>query len=172
MKAIVLLGSLLLICCNNPCYYNSYADVTNYKIFLNRTTASGIRVDDLEEEISLEEIDQRTRELEACLQITIDRRCITVLIPHDWYISECSGEQLFPCFVKDSLCEEKMRAEGMSNEQIEIILAKCPCACRATIQNEEIIVTAPNLKLYKAELARMVTGVNDPWATERTRRCL
>jgi hypothetical protein len=125
-------------------------------------------------------VDKKTAELEMCLlqsgalKKKIRRDWFGVFIPHDWYISKCSKEQLVPSRVSYKLCE----AKGLKIEEecrfhthpTEI----CPCVCniRAGIHRNFWIVTGPNLKLFKAELARLVTNKNNPWVVEPIRKCL
>jgi hypothetical protein len=151
------------------CYYNSYSNVTSYNFVEDARTSKGISVmRGKNNSVSLEEIDLRVDELEACLrakgrQVTVKRSCLKVLIPNNWYTSECTGSQMFSCRINPQVCLDK----GITEEE----LAVCPCACRAIIQDENIIVSAPNLQLFKAELARMVTGINNVWTTNFT-ECL
>jgi hypothetical protein len=125
-------------------------------------------------------VDKKTTELEACLLKTgalkkkIRRDWFGVYIPKDWYVSSCSKEQLVPSKVSYKLCE----AKGLKIEEecrfhvypTEI----CPCVCniRAGIHWDFWIVTGPNLKLFKAELARLTTNQNNPWAVPAITQCL
>jgi len=161
--ATAIIALLCLSSCGQRCYDNSYANITDYNVSPNATTPGGIEVDTSDLPANLIEIDRQTEALEACLKMTVDRDCLTVLIAPDWYISECSGQQLFPCRINPDICRDKMRRDGMAEEEIEETLLVCPCACRATIQDENVVVATPNLLLYRAELARMLTGINNPW---------
>lgn len=107
------------------------------------------------EELDQEELDRQTASLEECLEISIERECLTVKVAPDWYISPCSGQEIFPCAMPKEVCLNK----GLTEEDLE----RCPCSCRAIIQDENTIIVTPNLFLYRGELARMVTGVNNPW---------
>jgi len=152
---------LLSGCQQDYCYKNNYLSITNYPFHSTISTTSGILVDDtygfLADE-DLRRIDTLVEELEECSGISIKRECFSILIPPDWYVSECSGQQLFPCRIDPQLCIDK----GLTQEDLD----RCPCACRAIIQDDWIVVTTPNLRLFKAELARMVTGINNPWEAE------
>ncbi len=155
-KAILVIGLILLTQiygCTDPCYNNHYLDITTYDISQNLSTTNGIKVDDPQRELDLAELDRQTTSLEECLRITVNRQCLIVKVAPDWYTSPCSGQQLFPCDIPISVCEDK----GIT------LTEECPCNCRAIIQNENTIIVTPDLLLYRAELARMVTGVNNPW---------
>lgn len=126
-------------------------------------------------------IDQKTDELEKCLKglnllplPTIHRDWFAVYVPTDWYTSTCTKEQMIPSSIDYRLCEKKKR----DGEYIKIPehcryvvkpteLCPCPCNARAAIKMGpvHVIVTAPNLKLFKAELARVVLWpkYNMPW---------
>lgn len=154
--------TLVSSCSNNPYLDNNYANVTNYYVNATVSTPSGISVDLSDQLVDLEKIDELTLHVESCLKTTIHRQFFVVKIPSNWY-NGCRnkywqlcydpgcGEQLFPCFVDPRLCEEKGFFE------------QCECGCRAIIQDNNVIVTAPNLHMYTAELIRMVTGVNNIW---------
>lgn len=143
----------LLLTCQEPCYYNSYLSITEYEEDIDLQTAKGIQVTSNNQEIDLIEIDRQVDALENCLNQSIRRECFRILVAPDWYISKCSGQELFPCRMPIKVCEDKDI----------IITEECPCNCRAIIQDENIIIVTPNLYLLRAELARMVTGINNPW---------
>ena len=88
--------------------------------------------------------------------------CIKVKVPDSLYQSSCSGEWLFPCDVDDQYC----RAKGIEPTE------ECPCDCRATVQDSNVIVTNHKLNLFRAELARMVTACNNPWLVPQLAPCL
>jgi len=150
----VLLLSTQLLTCQDNCYRNGYMNITDYEVSTNLVTEKGIRVDDPLFQLDLAELDRQTDALEACLEISIRRECLTVKVAPDWYISPCSDQQLFPCDINPQVCEDK----GV------ILTEECPCNCRAMIQNETTIIVTPNLYIYRGELARMITGINNPWA--------
>lgn len=168
----ILLG--LIGCATSNIYWGNYQNVTSYKINTTYTTPKGIKVDDPKHELFPRLVDKMTDEVEACIAAlpakwtqaqaqtgncialdvprNIDRTKLTVKVPPDWYTSPCSGEQEFKCDINQKLCDQKPETIGMP----------CPCACRATLQ-DGAVVTAPNMKLYKGELARLVTGCNNIW---------
>jgi hypothetical protein len=150
------LAAATLISCDY-CYWNGYMNITSYVVNPTTMTEGGIRVDDPEEQLDLDELDRQTDSLEECLGMTIERDCLTVKVAPDWYISECSGQELFPCEMPDSVCLSPDK--GLTEEDLE----RCPCNCRAIIQDETTVIVTPNLLLYRGELARMVTGENNPW---------
>jgi hypothetical protein len=168
--------ALLLICSCSEYqqlgYDNNYLNVTQYEIYKpNLYTAGGIPIYS-NSEIDLELIDIIIEDIEDCLNIPLNRELFMVYIPDDWYISSCSEEQLFPCTIVEAnkpylngrnICEV---TKGLK------VTEECPCHCRATIQDENIIVTAPNLKIFPQELVRMITGENNPYIEEWTRICI
>jgi hypothetical protein len=100
-----------------------------------------------------------------------------VFIPPDWYTSKCSGEQLVPSRIDFAGCAEKGVKLPKACQDTDLMkpTKECPCVCnvRAKVQDDWWIVTAPNLKLYKAELTRLVTGIYDPWrAGSEILKCL
>lgn len=130
-------------------------------------------------------VDTKTSELEVCLKkngvITepIRRKWFGVYIPESWYVSKCSGQQMIPSRVYYKLCEQKK----LNGEPIKIEeecrqhthpteLCPCPCNVRSSIHYNFWIVTTPDFRLYKAELARLVTGQNNPWANKKISSCL
>jgi len=167
-----------------PCYFPRLANVTRYEVRPNTVTPAGLRVDMSMYRWSAEtlaQIDTWTEELEACLSMSIARECLTVKIAPDWYLSPCTGEQLFPCQMPVHVCEQKLHAGAISlletspcslDELAECV--ECPCHCRLTVQSQTVLVTVPDIdgKLFKAELARIVLGVNNPWRDARVRPCL
>lgn len=127
----------------------------------------------------LAEVDVKTDDLEACLgrQINlgeIHRNWFVVYVPVDWYVSTCSGEQLIPSTPPPSSCRSKGLVIPVECEYVERPTPECPCVCnvRAVIQDSRYIVVTPNLKLYRAELTRLVTNVNNPWTNQALLPCL
>lgn len=163
---IVLFISMLGVCCelNEPeqCYQNNYATLKRYDLDFTEKTPGGIYVDPTGQDVDLGKIDRLTGELEVCLGIDIRRECFGVKIPDDWTVSPCTGEQLLNIPAPDELC----RAKGLE------LTPECPCRWRVETQDRNIIVATPNLKLYKAELARIVTGKNNVWIAPEISKCL
>lgn len=157
-----------------PGYDSHLANVTSYGFKQSRVTPGGISVDDPYAQVSDTAIDEATAATEACLaalpELTpaqavaakclvtplpkvIDRKRIAVQVPPDWYTSSCTGQQLFPCTIDVAYCRVKPELDEIT----------CKCNCRATVQDDRVIVTAPNLRLYRAELLRLVTSCNYVW---------
>jgi len=130
-------------------------------------------------------VDAKTAELETCLKdngvITkpIRRDWFGVYIPKGWYVSKCSKQQMIPSRVNYKLCEQKK----LNGKHIKIEeecrqhthpteLCPCPCNVRSAIHDNFWIVTTPDFRLFKAELARLVTGQNNPWINKKISVCL
>jgi len=167
MKYTALVIFLALLGCgpsDGPgyCYENHYLTLKRYDANFTLQTPKGIWVDATGQNVDLAKIDELTDELESCLGTRVNRECIGVKIPDDWFVSECSGEELLPISADDSLC----LAKGVTPTP------ECPCNWRVETQDDNIIVVPPGLKLYKAELARIVTGENNVWVVPRITACL
>lgn len=156
--------------------------VTSYQVHPTRTTPGGVQIDDPLGEVSDSVLDGLTDRVEACLerlaeptvdesaamgclpqralQRRLERSWFAVKVAPDWYRSSCHPEQqLFPCRVDPSLCD----AAHLTEKGLE----PCPgaaCACRATVQDNRVVVTAPFLLVYAGELLRLVTACNAPWS--------
>jgi len=175
--------SLLLVGCPGGYFYN-YANVTNYTPDTKQGswTPGGVLVLGPQKDTTaafIAEVDRRTQELDKCLQAhgwkPLRRDWFGVFVPPDWYVSTCSGEQLVPSVMPCSLCiDQKKLPLPEKCCGLRKPTAECPCVCnaRSTIQDNFWIVTAPTLKLYKAELARLSTGVGFPWGDARIKDCV
>ncbi len=152
---LLILGIFLISCLDDNCYRNGYPNITSYEINQTGITTGGVNFDDPLEELDVEELDRQTDYLEECLELTIERTCLLVKVAPDWYYSDCSGQQLFPCDIDIQVCLDK----ELTLEDLD----ECPCNCRATIQDDNTIIVTPDLLLYRGELARMVIGENNPW---------
>jgi hypothetical protein len=169
-------------------YRGGYLRVTNYVYDVPSAsrTAAGVRYwapakDDTPE--FRKALDAKTGALRGCLKALNPKWVVRadwfyVLVPPDWYVSTCSKQQLVPSKMPCKLCIEQKKLP-LPEKCCGLVkpTAGCPCVCnaRATIQDDgkvKLVVTAPNLLLYKAELARLVTFVNNPWAHEGIRKCL
>ena len=179
---LVLLG--LAIGCAASFYHGMYRSVTSYNIQPVTRTPGGIHVDRSGNNIDLDDLDKKTAQVETCLaknfpdgrlspEVQSASHCIRptfdpffhrdaayVKIAPDWHVG-CEGEQVFPCNVDPKLCE----AKGF------VPTKQCPCECRSTIQNDNVVVTTPNLYLYKGELIRLMTGCNNIWTTQKLASC-
>lgn len=164
---------VLLFGCE-PCYVGGFLSITNYKPDNYVSTPDGIKVYNNYWEVSLESVDKKVKELEQCLNVKIKRCCFAVLIPNDWFISKCSGEQMLPVAAPREQCEIK----GISIPDFcwgeNKPSVRCPCVCtyRVALQNDYYIITPPNLKLFKSELARLVTNINNPWEDPGVLKCI
>ena len=146
-----------------PCYSNRYPVITSYEVTPDNETPEGIPVDSNGQYVDLELIDQLVDELTECVEIDLRPDCLVVKIPPDWYVSQCTRSQLFPCDNDQQECLDKCDGDQDCIDQMILDFERCPCNCRARIQDENIIVTTPDMLLFKAELARMITHHNNPW---------
>ena len=170
----ILFFSLLWGGCPQRAYHGSYLKITSYKLDNVKweRTPKGIRVYGGSKD-TYAEIDRRTDSLENCLRKnglvkSIKRDWFAVYIPPDWYTSLCgTKEQLVPSRVSYLLCEKKKDPQGnpikipVVCRNVERPTKECPCPCniRSGIQNSRarpVVVTTPNLKLFKMSLARIV----------------
>ncbi len=154
---------------------------TSYAFHHTYTTNLGIQVDDPKHELDVGSLDKTIVNVENCLAeikpLTDDEKVtylcygdnpvysikyeLNVQVPDDWYISDCSGKEVFPCTVPDASCE----AKGLTPTN------SCPCSCRAMIQDNTTIITAPNLELFPAQLVQLLTGCAQIWHGGRLQRC-
>jgi hypothetical protein len=138
-----------------------------YGYFLDRSpdypinpvvSPGGVRYDG---ETDVQQLDFMTDQLEACLERSIDRSTFVVKIPSDWTYS-CDGtEEVLPFVsVFDRSCKGKTATET------------CPCRYRAILQEPNVVVVTPNLKLYHDALTRLLTGSTNPWEDSELVGCL
>lgn len=148
--------------------------MSSYKLERHIYTPAGIKVYNNYQEVDLNFIDTQVEELETCLNISINRSCFAILIPDDWFISQCSGQQMLPvtapyeqCAIKGLYLPEECRGLSRPTEN-------CPCVCtyRVALQDDYIVVTPPALRLMKVDLARLVTNVNDVFSDPLISKCL
>ena len=168
---LVIASALSEYCNGKQCYPTSYALVTDYDIEPNTETPKGIPVDTrkLEDEVKvdLEKIDDIVFETKECLEdldYDIDLSCLEIRVAGDWYWAHDDINQVFPCEIDQSLCDEKVITG-------QLPLLNLKCACRATIQGEAIIIP-PNLGLLRSELVRLFTGINNVWTDEELKECV
>lgn len=158
MIRLLLLLTLMNVSCSE-CYTGYFSNVTKYDIKGDYVyTPKGIRVYLNGNDVDVGLIDTKVDELEFCLGEKIHRECFYVYIPKDWYTSPCSGEQVIPSTVDAQLCRDKGIDIPIECELVDYPTEECPCPCnvRATIQDDKVVVTTPNLKLFKMPLARIV----------------
>lgn len=185
--------SFMATCGSEPeCYSGYYRNVTSYEVNADRYTQKGIGLDDPIDAghiLDADEVDWQVDDLESCLHeqfsrnpvissedaknagclktdfsngFGINRECLIVKVPDDLYRSPCTGRLLFECNVDEQLCRDK----GFEPDP------NCPCNCRATVQDDNYIITEPRLEVFRAELARIVTSCNNPWVVEQVVGCL
>lgn len=178
---VTCLAFLFLTSCPVSHYQGNFLNITSCKLgnVKWKRTPQSIRVWAPPAYLTPEffnEIDKKTAELETCFKTLalgldpswkIQRDWFAIYVPEDWYTSTCSPEQLIPSRVDYKLCESKGLTIPPHCRQVVVPTKACPCPCnaRAAIQNNWVIVTAPNLKLLKAELSRLVLWpkYNMPW---------
>lgn len=151
---------------------------TRYKVEVTRRTPGGVAVDDPNWQLSDTAIDTAIAQVEACLPKmpkrwsvgqaaiyaggchkwdvprAINRAGLVIKVAPDWYVSKCSGQELFPCMVGASDC----RAKGVDPEP------DCPCACRQAVQWDFVVIVPPGMALLKGGIMRAVTACENPWA--------
>lgn len=162
--------------------FRNFLDLTDYKHPEWKQTAAGVRywAPDVDDSLELQQsIDAQVEELSACLthvnpRWEVRKDWFEVLVPEDWYCSYCTGEQLIPSAPPCQSCRDKGLSLADECCGLETPTELCPCVCnvRAIVQDNRVVVTTPNLKLLKAELTRLVTGVNNPWADADLLPCL
>lgn len=175
-----LLGVLLAGCATgNPAGYPPrFQSVTAYPVKADRVTHGGVRYSGALDPVDL---DARTGRVAGCLKHlpepseaekrvgdcpawplrrAVDAARFDVLLAPDWGPS-CfapESEETFPCRIDPRYCfDPPPVGKGLPKD------SGCQCQCRATIQGNRTIVVTPNLRLYPAELVRLVTGCNYVW---------
>lgn len=182
-----LIVTLLLLAACPPGPYNAYVlDVTDIdtKGVKWVKTPKGAHVwtpPGLAHKDFYNKVDARIAELSACLQHVrvksepIEFERVYVYVPKDWYDSKCSVEQLIPSRVNPKLClAKKLPLDPKCHWKMRPT-SECPCVCnvRAAIVDMYVVAMTPNMKLFKAELARLVLApkFNNPWQ-EPVSQCL
>jgi hypothetical protein len=182
MKRYLAFLCTILIC--GCCYKPFFSKVTHYKWRRSEAVRTPKKIlvrapKGIATKEFLSMIDKKVDTLETCLKREglikeIPRNCFAVYVPDDWF--ECHGEQLVPSSVDDKLCRDK--GLEVPKECLGVVrptkACPCPCSARATIQIDsdvDLIVTAPNLKLFTAELARWITNKNNIWEHPKIRQC-
>jgi hypothetical protein len=89
------------------------------------------------------------------------RSCLVIKVPDVWWVSPCTGSQIFECAAPAASC----RAKGQEPTD------QCPCSCRAAIQNDQVIITAPNLELLPWRLTELLTGCEQIQNVPRLAEC-
>jgi hypothetical protein len=179
-NALLSLVTLLALGSCGPDFYRAYLlDVTEYDLdgeedwdrtpkgAYIRTTPNLAHAD------FYRQVDEEIEHLSACLikvklrKKPIDFSRVAVYVPPDWYNSYCSTEQLLPSRVSYKLCKAKGLEIPKECRGLLKPTPMCPCVCnvRAAIVDMHIVATPPNLKLFKAELSRLILypKFNNPW---------
>ena len=188
-----LLLVLLSVSCSTQCYTN---DQTNYTdMAISKTTTIdptyGFEIDDPNNQLDVTVLDSMIGKVVDCMRqfktspatdkeltdgycwnqpwVYSVRPCLVVKVPLKWEQHRCTGpeldycpktgwQQTFTCSVPAASCEMKG----------ETITTKNPCACRATIQGDNIMITTPNLFTFSSSLVTLMTGCENPWTIVST----
>lgn len=134
---------LLLIGCDSDGGYQCYCrSLTDYDVSPSVRTPDGIGVDPSGMDIDLDAIDQDTRDLETCLELSINRSGFNIKVAPDWFVpTEKPNAQVFPCDILPSQCGNKPM-----------------CYCYGVVQPRHTVVITPNLAAYRHELIHLVTN--------------
>jgi hypothetical protein len=187
--APLLLVVIVAVGCPRTRYPVNFANVTDYRIDAKQAvlTPGGVATLGPARDNTAawrDQVDLQVNQLDQCLRRAgfkpLRRSWFGVFVPDDWYVSPCTGQQLIPSRADYRLCEQKLDPQGRPIVMPVVCrgvvrpTAACPCPCnfRATTQDNFWIVTAPDLRLLKTELARLSTGVNAPWVDARIKGCL
>lgn len=149
--------------CNLPDQYDWGFD---YSFLQDRTTQNGIAVDTSGQSVNLDDIDWKIYEAKRCLStafpddlldakwcpptfnVSIDEGCIKVKVPDNWSWS-CDGqEQLLADDAPQEACDKK----GFVADK------ECPCKWRGGVQVDGVIITTPNLRMFKESAVKLITG--------------
>lgn len=183
MRRLLLVAALVAGCAAGAAgsYWTPMGSNTAYKPAVWRTTPGGVRLSDPKHEVADALVDDLVDHVEACLMRmgeptleqkraggcyaatpwsarAVRRSDFDVVIAPDWYVSSCTGAQVFPCLVTAADCEQARR------DKPELQKCSGPCACRGTVQENRHVVVAPNLELLPGTLFTLVTGCVNPWA--------
>lgn len=165
VSRIVLAALLVVGCAPAPCeqQYGYYilGDFEGYGVTPTRTTPTGVGVDEEGGAVDLDVLDRKVNEVEWCTEQSIDRSAIRVKVPPGWGPS-CDGtDEVLPLRAPPNGCRQK----GLEPDEA------CPCRWRAVVQCPNVIVTTPNLHLFKDALTRWLTGCDNPWTDPALAEC-
>jgi hypothetical protein len=148
--------------------------VPPYKVENVQPTPSGIKVDTSGWDVSLEMVDTVVNSVERCLAQTfpgkipktlresawcnfekvrpLKRDCITIKIPSSCFLSKDESEYLLDRKAPEYLCEQKENYEPEHG-----------CFWRTGIQEDETIVTCPDLYMLPDPIVRYMTSCTTAW---------
>lgn len=162
--ATVLVSVLIAACAPAPFgqAYGYYLDRDPSYSVNPVASPGGVRYDsEVGDLLDVSQLDFLTDQLEACLERSIDRTSFIVKIPNDWSYS-CDGtEEVLPFIsIVDKSCKGKDATE------------ECPCRYRAVLQEPNVVVVTPNLKLYRDALSRLLLDTSNTWNDPNIAGCL
>lgn len=164
-QVTTLLATLLFTACTQAAWeqrFGYYLDRSPSYSINPVASPGGVRYDnEVGDLLDVQQLDFLTDQLEACLERSIDRNSFVVKIPDDWSYS-CDGtEEVLPFVsVFDKSCKGKTATE------------ECPCRYRAVLQEPNVVVTTPNLKLYRDALSRLILNTAVTWDNPEIASCL
>ena len=184
MRPILASFALLAGCAPELCYrpWHHVEMVSGYDVEPNFRVSEkfGFVIDDRKHEIDDGVLDQTVENTLRCIEglgrLTEEERraawctgevvpeirsCLVIKAAPEWRYS-CDGRtQVFSCNAPDASC----RAKGLEPT------AACPCSCRAAVQDNSILITAPNLELVPWRLTEMLTGCDQLQNVPRLAAC-
>lgn len=165
MKRAVLLATLLIAACGGGIWshtFGYYLDrEPNYPLTNVVASPGGVQYDnEVGDLLDVQQLDFLTDSLETCLERSIDRSSFVVKIPADWTYN-CDGtEEVLPFITPDRSCKGKNATDA------------CPCRYRAVLQEPNVVVVTPNLKLYRDALSRLLLNTSNTWGNPEISPCL
>ena len=185
MKRLFVLFIFLFTCeKDNDCYENYYQTITDYSVNPNATTPKGIQVDTGGYQVDLARIDGRIDKIWSCIQdVTainpipqpewqclktkfspdekLKRDCLVIKMVKPFYTNLKCSEENWQFIGYDEKSTEGLKAPDALCEAKGLKPSKeCPCMWRTAIQNENIIITPPDIYLW--EIGRL-TSCNNVW---------
>lgn len=183
LSALIAILIVTSACGNNCEYYPQYDWGFNYDFDPYLISPEGILVDPSGQTVDLVKIDRLTREAIDCIDAVfytltraekkaalcpnteyrkLSQSCVNLKIPNDW---------VWSCDRKEQLLKDVAPQEGCTAKGFDVDLG-CPCRWRAGVQKNNIIISTPNLKLYKDPLVKIQTGCQNPWNSKTLTKCM
>lgn len=161
MKKYIILA--LLCGCDPGPFPNNYSpNYTSLRFTETTTTPSGVSVDDPRSELDLVLVDQVIAKTLQCMHVSATLPPeFGVKVPERWWVSSCTGSQIFDCNIGNEGCYAKGQTPT----------AECPCKCRAVVQDNRYIITTPNMVVLPGRLITLITGIENPWADASLADC-